>query len=97
MKVDPGFADKERMAGRSLAKILIQCERIVDGPGCQLAVKTELRINIRIQVQPQSITHARVLLMGKRRKTHGRRRVSFAEDAVKAEPKIAAEAERTDL
>src|SRR5882672_2228390 len=97
MKVDPGFADKKRMPGRGLAKILIQCQRIVDGPGCQLAVKAELRINIRIQVQPQSITHARVLLMCERGKTDRRRRISFAEDAVKAQAKISAEAERTDL
>ena len=42
MKVDPRFADKERMARSGFAEVLIQGERVVDWPGRQLTMKTNL-------------------------------------------------------
>src|SRR6185503_644150 len=63
MKVDPGFADKERMPRRRSAKILIHRQRVVNGTGCQLSVKAEPGIYVCVEIEPQSVTHARVLLM----------------------------------
>src|SRR5207237_7786679 len=39
MKIDPGFADKERMARSCFAEILIHRDCIVDWPRRQLSVK----------------------------------------------------------
>ena len=97
MKVHPGFADKERMTGRSLAKILIHRQRIVKGAGRELSVKAEFGIDIGVQVQPQSITHAGVLLMGEWSKARGRCRIGPAKDSVKAQPKVSTEAKRANL
>src|SRR5437870_3294285 len=51
--VDPGFADKERMAGGDLAKILIHRHGVIDGTSCELAMKTNFDVDVGVKVKAQ--------------------------------------------
>src|SRR6185369_14541177 len=96
MIVRPGFADKERMARGRLAEILIRRQGVVERPGRELRMNTQFGIDVRVQIQAQTITHARVLLMRKRRETRGRIRLGRTKDAVKAQTEVAAESNRAN-
>src|SRR2546427_921122 len=96
MKIDPGFADEEGMAPSCFAKVLIHRQRVVDWAGGQLSVKADFWIDVRIKVESQAVSHASVLLMRQSGKAGRRRRVCFAKDSVKAQPKVAAETERAN-
>src|SRR5205807_6167826 len=92
--VDPGFADKERMAGRDLAKILIHRDGVIDGTSCELSMKTNFGVDVGVKVKAQPVAHARVLLMRHRRKARGWRGVGFAKDAIEPQTKVTTETKR---
>ena len=94
--VDPGFADKERMADRDLAKILIHRHGVIDGTSRELSMKTNFGVDVGVKVKAQPVAHARVLLMRQWREARGWRCVGFAKDAIESQTKIAAETEWAD-
>src|SRR5438128_145377 len=93
--VDPRFADKERMAGRDLAKILIHRHGVIDGTSCELSMKTNFGVDVGVKVKAQPVAHARVLLMRQWREARGWRCVGFAKDAIESQTKVATETKRT--
>ena len=59
--VDVGFRNEERMASHTAREILVKCDAVVNSAGRQLPVEADVRRNVPIRIQPQSVSLANIL------------------------------------
>ena len=60
-----GRVEEKRMMRGDAREILIHRQLIVDGASGKLAVKRNPRVDVRIEVESQAVTHPHVLRMRK--------------------------------